>query len=214
MAWYQGFMKPSFRRHSPRLRLVQSQDQPHPVSPTRASMFGMWVFLGSLSILFATSLFACLLVTIRAGAWHTDAHPGLPGKLWASTLFLLVVSLAFEIGRWQIRLNRQQVLAAMLLLANMFGLGFLLNQIQVWWLVVEIALPASAKSLYQFSFGVLTGLHAVHVLGGFVPLIICTVNAVRGRYSSFDHAAVVYCTMYWHFLGLMWVLIVSALLLL
>ncbi|MBI3249949.1 MAG: cytochrome c oxidase subunit 3 [Deltaproteobacteria bacterium] len=207
-------MKHPFRRSSSRLRLVQSQDQPWPVSPTRAGMFGMWVFLGSLSVLFATTLFACLLITIQAGAWRTDAHPGLPSKLWVSTLFLLMVSLAFEVGRWQIRLNRQQGLSAMLLLANLLGLGFLLNQIQVWRLVAEIDLPSTAKSLYQFSFGVLTGVHAFHVLGGFVPLALCTVHALRGRYSSFDHASVAYCAMYWHFLGLMWVVIVSALLLL
>jgi cytochrome c oxidase subunit 3 len=174
----------------------------------------MWVFLGSLSILFATSLFACLLVTIQAGAWRTDAHPGLPSKLWVSTLFLLATSVVLEYGRWQIRRNNQQALFAMLLMTLGLGVAFLINQTRIWLAVANIQLPSTAKALYEFSFGVLTGLHALHVLGGFIPLIICTVQASRGRYSSFDHAPVTYCAMYWHFLDVMWVVIVSALLLL
>ncbi|HXG17956.1 MAG TPA: cytochrome c oxidase subunit 3 [Methylomirabilota bacterium] len=207
-------MKPPFRRSSVRLRLVQNQAQPWPVSPTRAGLLGMWVFLGSLTVLFATSLFACLLVTIQAGAWRTDAQPGLPSKLWVSTLFLLATSVVLECGRWQIRRNNRQGLFVMLLLTLGLGVAFLINQTRIWLAVAEIQLPSTPKALYQFAFGVLTGLHAVHVLGGFIPLIICIGQAFRERYSSFDHAPVTYCAMYWHFLDVMWIIIVSALLLL
>lgn len=177
-------------------------------------MVAMRFFLASLSVLFLTSLIACLLVTIQAGAWRSDAVPGLPSKLWVSTLFLLAISVVFEWGLHCIRRNHSQRLFHSLLLSFVLAIGFLLNQTRVWLTLEHIQLPSTAKTLYQFSFGVLTGLHAVHVLGGFVPLTICTARALHESYSSFDHVGVTYCAMYWHFLDAAWLAIVSALLLL
>ena len=197
-----------------RLRLIEGQDPPHPSSASRAGMVGMKFFLASLSILFLTSLIACLIVTIRTGAWRTDAVPGLPSKLWVSTLMLLAISVALEQGRYLIRRNRSQGLFHMLLLTIALAIAFLASQTRVWLTLDHIQLPSTARTLYLFSFGVVTGLHAVHVLGGFVPLTICAVRASRGGYSSYDHTGVIYCAMYWHFLDVAWLVIVSMLLLL
>lgn len=177
-------------------------------------MVGMKFFLASLSILFLTSLLACLIVTLQAGAWRTDAVPGLPSKLWVSTLILLAISLALERGRQLIRRNNSQGLLRMLFLVIALGVIFLISQTRVWLTLDGIQLPSTARTLYLFSFGVVTGLHAVHVLGGFVPLTVCVVRASRQGYSSYDHAGVTYCAMYWHFLDAAWLVIVSVLLLL
>ena len=53
-------------------------------------------------------------------------------------------------------------------------------------------------------FYALTGLHAVHVLGGLVPLAIVTVAAYQGMYGRKKHAAVRYTAIYWHFLAVVW----------
>lgn len=211
---------PRFRGKRPlqkaptRLRLIEGQDPPYPSSSTRAGMIGMKFFLASLSILFLTSLIACLIVTIRAGAWRTDAVPGLPSKLWVSTLVLLAISAALEQGRYQIRRNRSQELFHMLLLTIALAVIFLASQTRVWLTLDNIQLLGPARTLYLFSFGVVTGLHAVHVLGGFVPLTLCAKRASREGYSSYDHIGVTYCAMYWHFLAAVWLVIVSVLLLL
>lgn len=177
-------------------------------------MIGMKFFLGSLSILFLTSLLACLIVTIQAGAWRTEAVPGLPSKLWVSTLILLAVSIVLERGRQLIRRNHSQGLFRMLLLTFALGISFFISQTRVWLTLDTIQLPATARTLYLFSFGVVTGIHALHVLGGFVPLTVCAVRAFRDAYSSYDYDGVTYCAMYWHFLDAVWLVIVSVLLLL
>ena len=205
--------KRPFQKTAPRLRLIDGQDPPYPSSASRAGMVGMKFFLASLSILFLTSLIACLIVTIQAGAWRTDAVPGLASKLWLSTLVLLAVSAALEHGRYQIRRNRSRGLFHMLLLTIALAVAFLLSQTRVWLTLDTIQLPGAARTLYLFSFGVVTGLHAVHVLGGFVPLMLCAMRAARERYSSYDHRGVTYCAMYWHFLDAAWLVIVSVLLL-
>jgi len=201
------------KKTAPRLRLIEGQNPPYPSSPTRAGMLGMKFFLASLAILFLTSLVACLIVTVRAGAWRTDAVPGLASKLWLSTLVLLAISAALERGRYLIRRNRSQGLFHMLLLGIALAVIFLASQTRVWLSLDNIQLPGAARTLYLFSFGVVTGLHAVHVLGGFVPLTLCAMRASREGYSSYDHTGVTYCAMYWHFLDAAWLVIVSVLLL-
>jgi cytochrome c oxidase subunit 3 len=48
-------------------------------------------------------------------------------------------------------------------------------------------------------FFAITGLHAVHVLGGLVPLVMVTIAAYQGTYGRKKNAAVRYTAIYWHF---------------
>ena len=66
------------------------------------------------------------------------------------------------------------------------------------------AVAADRSSAYLEMFDALTGLHAVHVLGGLGPLAIVTVAAFSGRYSRKKNAAVRYTAIYWHFLAAVW----------
>ena len=56
--------------------------------------------------------------------------------------------------------------------------------------------------------------HALHVLGGLGPLVLTTRNAFKGRYlgSAYDRRGLIYCSMYWHFLDVAWVLLYCLLL--
>ena len=45
------------------------------------------------------------------------------------------------------------------------------------------------------------------MLGGVVPLFVCTLRAEQGGYSADDHQGVVNLARYWHFLGVVWVIL-------
>ena len=68
------------------------------------------------------------------------------------------------------------------------------------------------SSLYAYLFYVLTGLHAAHVIGGLVPLVVVTVNSAYGRYSSVFSAGVRQIAIYWHFLGVVWLVLFAVIL--
>jgi cytochrome c oxidase subunit 3 len=70
-----------------------------------------------------------------------------------------------------------------------------------------------SANLYGFTFYMLTGLHAAHVIGGLALLAIVTVRAFCGRYSANAHAGVLYSTMYWHFLDGVWLVMFAVMLL-
>ncbi len=57
----------------------------------------------------------------------------------------------------------------------------------------------------------LTGLHALHVIGGFVPLLVVLGKAKRREYSSSNHEGVKLCAQYWDYLGVIWTILLSVL---
>ena len=72
-------------------------------------------------------------------------------------------------------------------------------------------IATDARTLYGFTFYMLTGLHALHVIGGFVPLVI-VLNKAKGReYSSSNHEGVKLCAQYWDYLGVIWLCLLSVL---
>ncbi|MEZ0312462.1 MAG: heme-copper oxidase subunit III [Myxococcota bacterium] len=170
---------------------------------------GMIIFLISLGVLFAGTMAGYLIVRFNNDTWRTAEQPGLPLGLLASTLFILTASVALHRAVSGIRKNNVDTLRLWLVAAFVLALGFLAGQTLNWLALVHRDLAPNSKSLYAFTFYMLTGVHALHVVGGFVPLGICVRNAYRGTYSSLSHRGVRYCAQYWHFLDVVWILMLS-----
>ena len=84
-------------------------------------------------------------------------------------------------------------------------MGFLGLQSYAWYRIWQAVAGSGRSYLTMFYF--MTGLHAAHVIGGLVPLVIVTVNAYRGLYGRKKNAAVRFTAVYWHFLDVVWCVI-------
>ena len=51
---------------------------------------------------------------------------------------------------------------------------------------------------------VITLAHLVHLIGGLIALLVAVINTKNGKYTSQDHLGFEMTTIYWHFLGLLW----------
>ncbi len=85
-----------------------------------------------------------------------------------------------------------------------FAVLFLLLQVFNWAEIKKLNPEGTAHVLALFSFYLLTGLHAVHVVGGFVPLGLVIYRTTQREYSSSRYEGIRLLTQYWHFLGLVW----------
>ncbi len=74
----------------------------------------------------------------------------------------------------------------------------------------EMADQSNAASQYIY---VLTGLHLAHLVFGLLSLAFMAVVAAMGRYSPEDNAGLLSGAIYWHFLGGLWVILLSFLIL-
>jgi cytochrome c oxidase subunit 3 len=201
--------------------VTATQDTPHegPAGPAGPNprpgpgdmgRFGMKLFLASLSMLFAAGMIGYLVVRLRSDSWPPKGAPELPMGLWISTLILLVSSGTIHRAVESARADRQRGLRFGLLATTVLGVAFLISQTLNWVTLAAMNLTAGAN-LYAFTFYVLTGLHAAHVIGGVVLLTIVTIKAFRGRYTAGGHVGVVYASMYWHFLDVVWLVMFAVL---
>jgi cytochrome c oxidase subunit 3 len=178
-----------------------------------AGVLGMWVFLMALAVLFAASIAGYLIVRLRAPAWPPPGMPRLPSGLWVATLAIVGASVAIQQALTTMRLGQTSASVRWLRATVALGVFFLVVQIGNWWGLVTADVGLRTKNLYAFTFFMLTGLHAAHVIGGLVPLVVVTARAARGRYGSGWHPGVRYSAMYWHFLDGVWIVLFTVLVL-
>jgi cytochrome c oxidase subunit III len=91
-----------------------------------------------------------------------------------------------------------------------FTVVFLLGQLWAWQLLAATGLYSAATPAYAF-FVLLTGIHALHLIGGLGVLARAALKIWRG-FGNLDVVAadrlrlsVELCTVYWHFLLIVWI---------
>jgi heme/copper-type cytochrome/quinol oxidase subunit 3 len=184
-------------------------DDPDP-SPREASFantgtVGMLLFLAALLILFVAGLFAYVWIRLSSPKSPAAGSIHLPETLWLSTALVIGVSIALSRATRQIRDGKQRSYRNSLTAALALAAGFLTVQApaMVSLLTSHKSYRGSGMHLYGLIF-FLVLLHALHVVGGMVSLVLVTVKAHQGQYERAAHDPIRHTTMYWHFLDGVW----------
>jgi cytochrome c oxidase subunit III len=170
------------------------------------SSLGMVIFLASWAMMFSALFFAYGFVRTRAVVWPPVGAPELPLGLPAlNTAIILISSFTFASGL--VALRRGQRRAFQLLVAATFALGalFLGLQISVWRSLAQAGLHPST-GIYGSVFYGLTAIHALHVAAGLLILLWVFMRSLRGTYSEHNYINIRLCTMFWHFVDVVWFL--------
>jgi cytochrome c oxidase subunit 3 len=181
------------------------------LSGTSSKQLAMFVLFGALSMLFGASVVGYLITRAQNDVWKTASMPKLPLGLVASTLLLAALSLTMHRALRAVRQNRFDATQRGLTIALLLAVAFVVGQMQNWRSMYGATVATDARTLYGFTFYMLTGLHALHVLGGFVPLGIVLNKAKRREYSSSNHEGVKLCTQYWDYLAVVWLILIGVL---
>lgn len=173
------------------LRAVQN----YPPAPAKT---GIWVALAAITMSFA-ALTSALVVRQGSGMdWH---HIPLPPILYLNTLVLLASSGTLELARRRLA-RYPQIAAGMrwLVITASLGLLFVAGQYVAWLRLKSEGLYLATNPSSSF-FYLLTGVHAVHVLGGLWGLAYVISKLKR---SMLGHNTFVAASQYWHFMGILW----------
>lgn len=174
-------------------------------------MQGVWLFLLMLGIFFASSILLFVLYVVLRLSPESGMRPDsfyLPRSFVPSTILLVGVSGALEWSLRAARNNQNNGVRVASVAALIMGLLFMVIQAEGMVRLVRAASEAQSlrNSLYSLTF-VLAFLHALHVVGGIVGLVITAINANRDKYDHERNFALRFCTLYWHFLDVVWVLL-------
>jgi|Wag4MinimDraft_6_1082665.scaffolds.fasta_scaffold02202_3 cytochrome c oxidase subunit 3 len=183
-----------------------------PEARSAAGLWGMWLFIIVIAMVFVATMLAYLVVRLGTGdesGWRPEGSPGLPRELILSTLLLAASSWTMQRSLVASRANHDD--RAVTSAWATFALGWAFVAVQgLGWSQMWRALPLQ-DSLYAWTFYVLTALHALHVLGGLAAMYVVIMRVVR----SHDHREAVLgltkCTMYWHTLGAIWIALYATL---
>jgi cytochrome c oxidase subunit 3 len=171
-----------------------------------AGVLGMWIFLATLTVLFVAAIVGYLIVRMKAADWPPPGLPRLPAGLWLAAPILLIGSATIHRALRLIRSGERTAATRWVGVTLALAFCFLFVQAWNWRGLIRLRLTA-ATNLYGFTFFMLTGLHAAHVVGGILLLSIVFARARAGRYGSGNHPGVTYAAMYWHFLDAIWLLL-------
>lgn len=189
---------------------AQAHDSPPP------ARVGLWVLLAvvtSFFALFMTAYFMRMSPHLVQGVDLRDWRPvAEPSILWLNTLLLLVASLAMQVASSALRRWRFTLAAWGLAGGGGFAIAFLLGQWLAWRELLADGVYASSNPANAF-FYVLTALHALHLLGGLVVWARALTRMARGRATlETVRLGVELCTVYWHYLLAVWVVLFGLLL--
>jgi cytochrome c oxidase subunit 3 len=173
-------------------------------------LLGTWLLIGSLGMLFAATMVGYVVIRSRADVWPPPGDVGLPRGMWISTLLILLSSGTMHFAVRSARRDRNGGVIAGLMITTLLGVCFLVSQVLNWLWLIGVQAPEQ-PALYRFTFYLLTGLHAAHILGAFVMLAIVTIKAFGGRYTSTQHEGLRSAAIFWHFLDVVWCVMFFAL---
>jgi len=163
------------------------------------------VFLaGLLAVL--TSLFMLFFSAYRIRMEYPDwLSLDDPKILWVNTVVLILASIFFQQAKNAAQRNEEGGIRIGLVLAGMFTFCFLYGQYWAWQIIHDQGLFIYSNPANAF-FYVLTGLHALHIIGGLWVWARATVKAWTGAKADTVKSSVELCTLYWHFLLILWLI--------
>ncbi|MEP6868117.1 MAG: heme-copper oxidase subunit III [Novosphingobium sp.] len=182
-----------------------------------AATVGLYVYLGVATVIFTLMTAAYLMRMAMPGAmdhgggsdWQPMPEPPL---LWINTGVLVASSLAWEVSRRSTHLGASERMRLMAMTGGLLGLGFLAGQLVLWRHYQAAGYYLAANPANAF-FYMLTAAHGLHLAGG----LVAGGRAIAQLGEQTDRARTIrnvrLCAVYWHFLLLVWIVLVGLLVL-
>ena len=157
----------------------------------------------------ATSLFALFASAYSLRMEMPDWRPlNEPLVLWTNSGFLVLASIAYQWSRNHVAttdIGSKRVLVG-LIVAGIFSVLFLIGQLFAWQQLNDQGMYASSNPAVAF-FYVFTAMHGLHLLGGLYVWARSITKIYEKQDIRLVRTSVELCTIYWHFMLLVWVLL-------
>ncbi len=183
----------------------KKKDEAQGFSP-KPYRLSLWILIAAIFMMFA-ALMASYISLSSGEQWPPIEVPHL---LWLSTGLILASSLTFEAARRSLKAGKDPAYVRWLFVTLLLGLGFLASQVFAWRQLVGQGLYLATNNHSTF-FYLLTGAHALHLLGGILGLNYLLLRTRRRRAEAKAEmrrrAAAGVVSAYWHFMDGLWLLL-------
>ena len=167
---------------------------------------GLGVFLAVVGSLFALFISA---YSMRMSMVDWRALP-VPKLLWFNTGVLITSSIALHWAYMAARRNDMDGVIIGLLAGAASAVIFLVGQLLAWQQLKVAGYFVASNPANSF-FYLITAVHGLHLMGGLVALGRTTAKVWRGAEMIQVRLSVELCAIYWHFLLLVWLVLLGLL---
>ena len=174
---------------------------------TNTKAIGLTIFLAV-----ATSVFALFISAYTIRMEEPDWRPVTePALLWANSAILILASIAYHWTRNAAVSGVSERLKPGLLASGVLTVLFLVGQLVAWGQMNAAGYYMDTNPANAFFFA-LTAVHGVHMLGGLWVWARSTMKVWTGADADSVRLSIELCTVYWHFLLLVWIVLFGMLL--
>jgi cytochrome c oxidase subunit 3 len=166
---------------------------------------GLWVFLAVVTSLFGLFVSAYYMRMGGHGVLVQDWNPlPEPAVLWLNTLVLILASVAMQMARTAVTRGQADRVWTSLLIGGLLTFVFLAGQFYAWRILRQAEFFTPQNPAIAF-FYLLTAVHGAHLLGG-LYVWSRTLNRMRSQEVELIDVklSVELCSVYWHYLLLVW----------
>lgn len=178
--------------------VVEQTQQRKKIHPHK---FTLWIAIGSIIMMFAGLTSAYIVKSNQAG-WQTIEMPRI---FWYSTGTILLSSLVMQMALRSFKQREMSKYRMLMVATFLLGVTFVMLQWigfrDLWNNGVQFKGSSGGG---QFLY-VIAGLHALHVLGGVIALMVMFVKAFLGRTKLYGSVPVEVMATYWHFVDFLWI---------
>ena len=162
--------------------------------------FTLWIGIGSILMMFA-GLTSAYIVKRNQANWLTFQ---IPLAFWYSTAIMVLSSITLFLAGRSFKQREMKKYRSLMTATIILGALFILLQVigfkQLW----NIGITLQGNVSFSFLYAIV-GLHAVHVIGGIIALLVLFIKAFNTKTRSYDTVPVEVTSTYWHFVDILWV---------
>jgi len=177
---------------------VVSNQQRKKIHPHK---FTLWVAIASILMMFAGLTSAFIVKSNWTGWKNID----MPRIFWYSTAAIIISSLTVQMAVRSFKQREMRQYRSLIGLTLVLGIVFIglqcLGFKGLWEQNIRFTGSAGAG---QFLY-VIFGLHALHVIGGVIALIVLFLKAFFGKIKVYSSVPVEVMATYWHFVDILWI---------
>jgi len=133
----------------------------------------------------------------------------LPALFFVSTAIIILSSFTMWWAQRSIAANNLRGAKAGTLLTLTLGIVFCFIQFAAWKELYAqgIVFAGKQSNVAGAIMYVITAMHFLHIIGGLSALTVSSIKVLRQKYSSENYLGLSLTALFWHFLGVLWVIL-------
>ncbi|MBA2747022.1 MAG: cytochrome c oxidase subunit 3 [Flavisolibacter sp.] len=127
-----------------------------------------------------------------------------PVWFWYSTAVIIVSSLTMQVALRAMKQRQMAQYRSLLLITLLLGIAFVaLQWVGFKWLWTHgVRLEGAGEGQFLY---IIFGLHALHVMGGIIALLVILLRQYFGKVISYNTTSTEVMSTYWHFVDILWI---------